>query len=332
VVESSWFETDFYAILGVSKSATNKEITRAYRTLAKKLHPDTNPAGAEKFKEVSGAYDVLGKEEVRAEYDAVRAAPRPSAYQRTSQGANNFTSPDYATSGFPAPGFSQDDFDPAQFSDLFSSMFRTPRSTRGGDFVTTITLPFRDAIQGTTTQLRLEHQSVCSACHGLGEAHDTACVQCEATGYETSVAKVTVRIPAGVEDQQRIKIPRKGQPSSSGGHPGDLYVVVTVTPDPIFTREGKNLITSIRIDAIAAMLGTEVEIPTLDEAVTVKITPGTQPGATLRVRGKGVPTRHTPGDLLVRVFVTVPRHITVRQQELLQQFEKEMADTSRGSS
>jgi molecular chaperone DnaJ len=340
VAEQSWYTTDFYEVLGVTPSASPGEITKAYRKLAKKLHPDTNPQGAERFKEVSAAYDVIGTASSRDEYDDLRASPPPS----------------YSSAPSWSSFFSEDASDFGNGDDIFSSFFGNSRSRRGANLSVAITLKFREAVQGTTTTLLLDHEvlctvcggsgaapgttvTVCSRCHGQGmveegpfslstvcpvcqgRAHliQTPCPTCHGQGQVVSTRNVTVRIPPGIEDGQQIRLAGKGQ-DLPGSPPGDLYVTVSVSPDKIFTREGRHLVTSVSVSAIDAALGTTVEVPTLGSPVTVKVPAGTQPGASLRVRGRGISTPKGTGDLLVRIKVTVPRHLSAHQREVLQSF------------
>jgi molecular chaperone DnaJ len=265
--------SNLYATLGVAPKATPAEITKAYRALAKKLHPDTNPDGAEKFKEVSAAYDVLSDEAKRREYDEALAAP---AYSPPS----NF---DF-NAGRPM-GY-----------DVFSSFFNTaPRTSP--DQEVELTVSFRDSLRDHTTTLHLE----------------------DSTGYSR---KVTIRIPAGVENKQRLRIPAKAA-TVPGLAPGDLFVVIKVAPDLLFSRKGKNLLTTATIDVTTAIVGGIVEVPTLEDPVTLKIAPGTQSGSQLRVRGRGVATTKGTGDLVVSVNVTIPKKLSPAQIELLSKVSTE---------
>ena len=345
MVEREWFDKDYYKVLGVSSSATEKEITRAYRKLAKSSHPDTNPGSEEKFKEVSVAYDVLGDKDKRKEYDEVR---------RLGPAAAGFG----AQSGPGAGGFNFQTGDFGDLGDLFGGLFgggRRQRAQRGADLETALHLGFRDAVVGVTTSVNLPSNEACHTCKGSGAAPGTGFVTCErcggrgvlnddqgpfamssvcpvcqgrggrivtpcptchGTGREPSSRKVNVRIPAGVNDGQRIKLKGKGNPGTHGGPPGDLFVDVHVSPDARFDRRGRNVTTTVHVPLTAAMLGTTVEVPTLDDPVTLKIPAGTQPSTTMRVRGRGVPAggKNAAGDLLVTVNVTIPKKLNKEQK------------------
>jgi molecular chaperone DnaJ len=347
VAEREWFDKDYYKVLGLSSSATEKEITRAYRKLAKSSHPDTNPGSEEKFKEVSVAYDVLGDAEKRKEYDEVRRLG-PAAAGFGGQGAPG---------GF---NFQTGDF--GDLGDLFGGLFgggRRQRAQRGADLETALHLSFRDAVMGATTSVSLPStdpchtcggrgaapgtgvttcercqgrgvlnddqgpfamSSVCPVCQGRGGRIQTPCPTCSGTGREPSSRKVNVRVPAGVIDGQRIRLKAKGNAGTHGGPPGDLFVDVHVSPDARFDRRGRNVTTTVDVALTAAILGTTVEVPTLDDPVTLKVPAGTQPSTTMRVRGRGVPAsgKNAAGDLLVTVNVTIPKKLNKEQRTLVE--------------
>lgn len=351
MAEREWFEKDFYKVLGVTESASDKDITRAYRKLAKEYHPDTHPGSEDRFKEISVAYDVLGDPVKRKEYDEVRRMGPLGG--PGGPGGFNFQGGDFTDLG-----------------DLFGGMFgqRRPRAQRGGDIETALHLSFRDAVLGVTTSVTLpsdqacatcrgtggapgagfatcercqgsgtvnENQgmfsmsSICPLCHGRGGRVVTPCATCHGTGREPSSRRVNVRIPAGVTDGQRIRLKGKGQPGQRGGPSGDLFVDVHVAPDARFGRKGRHLTIATTVTFAQAALGTTVDVPTLDDPVTVKVPAGTQSHTTLRVRGRGVPASgtHAAGDLLVTVAVTVPTQLTDEQRQLVEQlaatFDKE---------
>ncbi len=348
MAEREWFEKDYYKVLGLASSATAKEITRAYRKLAKELHPDTNPGSEEKFKEVSGAYDVLGDAEKRKEYDEVR---------RLGPAAAGFGGPGAGPGGF---NFGSGDL--GDLGDIFGGLFggsRRQRAQRGADLETALHLGFRDAVVGVTTTVSLPSNdachtcggrgaapgsgfatcercqgrgvlnddqgpfamsSVCPVCQGRGGRIVTPCPTCHGTGREPSSRRVNVRIPAGVVDGQRIRLKSKGNPGAHGGPAGDLFVDVHVASDAHFARKGRNVTTSVDVPLTSAILGTAIVVTTLDDPVTLKVPAGTQPGTTMRVRGRGVPAagKHAAGDLLVTVNVVVPKKLNKEQRTLVE--------------
>jgi molecular chaperone DnaJ len=354
--QREWFEKDYYKVLGVAESATDKEITRAYRKLAKEHHPDANPGSEDRFKEISAAYDVLGDSAKRKEYDEVRRMGPMAGGFGAPGGAGGFGG------GFDPGTFRTEDM--GDLSDLFGGLFgggrrRRPRGPqRGGDLEAGLHLAFADAIQGVTTSVNLPSDvacstcrgsgaapgtslktcgrcegsgqlddnqgmfslsSVCPNCQGRGQVVETPCSSCHGTGREKSTRQVKVRIPAGVEDGQRIRVKGRGAPGQGTAPAGDLYVIVHVGHDDRFTRRGRNLTTVTRISFPEAALGTQVTVPTLDGPVTLKVAPGTASGSMLRVRGRGVPATsgkrpQAAGDLLVKVEVDVPKSMTEEQR------------------
>ncbi len=351
--QREWYEKDYYKVLGVVSTASDKEITRAYRKLAKQYHPDTNPGSEERFKEISAAYDVLGDADKRKEYDEVR---------RLGPLAGGFGAPGPGGAGAPG-GFRTADM--GDLSDLFGGLFgnRGGRTTttrgpqRGADMETVLHLSFTDAVHGVTTKVNVPEEVRCSNCRGTGAApgtsthtcprcggtgslndnqglfslstvcpdcqgrgtlFDTPCPVCHGSGTERKVRSVKVRIPAGVEDGQRIRVKGRGAPGQGMAPPGDLYVVVHVGTHPIFGRSGRNLTMNVPITFPEAALGTTITVPTLDGKVTVRVPPGTAPGTVLRVAGRGVPSgggrNAKPGNLLVKLDVVVPTELSDEQR------------------
>lgn len=356
--QREWFEKDYYATLGVSESATAKEITSAYRKLARELHPDANPGDAaaeERFKEVSAAYDVVGDAEKRAEYDEVRRLGPMAGGFGAPGGAGGF--------GGAGGGFN---FTTEDLGDLLGGLFnrgrggagagagrtgRGPGPQRGRDLEAELHLSFVDAVRGVTTSVNITSDAPCSTCHGSGarpgttpstcsrcggrgalddnqgffsfsqpcpacggrgQTIDDPCPSCQGTGVERRARAVKVRIPAGVDDGQRIRLKGRGGAGQNGGPAGDLYVVVSVAPHTLFGRNGRHLTLSVPITYPEAVLGADIRVPTLEgEPVTLRIPPGTRSGRTFRVKGRGVaPAKGQPGDQLVTVEVAVPSTLT----------------------
>ncbi|MGH7912846.1 MAG: molecular chaperone DnaJ [Candidatus Dormibacteraceae bacterium] len=356
--QREWFEKDYYQVLGVSSTATDKEITRAYRKLAKQYHPDANPGAEDRFKEITAAYDVLGDAGRRKEYDEVR---------RLGPMAGGFGRP----GGFGTPGggtFRVEDL--GDLGDLFGGLFggragrrRNRGPQRGADVETELHLSFADAVNGATTSVNVPEDARCHTCNGSGAAPgtnshtcprcngrgtlddnqglfslsticpncngrgtvvDTPCPTCHGTGTERRNRTVKVRIPPGVENGQRIRVKGRGAPGQGVAPPGDLYVVVKVGADRRFGRRGRNLTLSVSVTFPEAAMGTTVTVPTLDGPVTLRVPPGTASGTHLRVKGRGVPSGGgrngaKPGDLLVRVDVVVPRSLNDEQRAAVEQ-------------
>ncbi|HVW30931.1 MAG TPA: molecular chaperone DnaJ [Acidimicrobiia bacterium] len=370
--QREWFEKDYYTVLGLPKGATEKEITRAYRKLAKQYHPDANQGNKEaedKFKDISAAYDVLGDAAKRKEYDEVRAMAASGANPFAGGGAGGFGG------GFDAGDFANgnirfDTGDMGGLGDILGNLFgragrrassgRQPGAgpRRGGDLEAEVHLSFDDAVRGATIAVQLTGAAPCHTCGGTGAAPGTVpttcpqcngggtlavdqgpysfsqicprcggsgrvvekpCPTCGGGGAETRTRDVKVRIPVGVKDGQRVRVKGKGTPGSNGGPPGDLYVTVHVAPHPLFGRKNDDLTLRVPVTFSEAALGAEVKVPTLDGSVTVRIPPGTAPGKTLRVRGRGMPkAAGAPGDLLVTVDVVVPQTLSDEQRQALE--------------
>jgi molecular chaperone DnaJ len=354
--QREWLEKDYYKILGVSDTATQKEITSAYRKLARQLHPDANPgddAAEERFKEVSAAYDVVGDAEKRKEYDEIR---RLGPMAGGTGGPGGFT-------------FTTDDL-----GDIFGGLFNRGRGgagraargagpQRGADLEAELHLGFVDAVKGVTTEVHLTSDAACSTCLGTGAKPGTTpatcprcegrgvldenqgffsfsqpcpacggrgqvvtdpCRTCRGTGVERRDRAVKVRVPPGVSDGQRIRLKGRGGAGRNGGPNGDLYVVVSVAPHPLFGRSDKHLTITVPITYPEAVLGADIRVPTLDgDPVTVRIPPGTRSGRTLRVKGRGVtPASGTTGDLLVTVEVAVPSSISDAERRVVEDLAK----------
>lgn len=296
---TEWLEADYYAVLGVPADASCEAIARSYRHLARRWHPDANPdepAAEERFKQVAAAYEVLGDPAKRAEYDELRrlaTASDPSAglggWPTTDGSPFRIRVTNVAGAGAFRVGS-------PTWDDLLAALFATPtrghpRSRRGADLEANIELDFDDAVCGTTVEL--------PSTNGV-----PGC-------------PLTLDVPAGVSDGERIRVARHGRPGTGGRPPGDLYVRVRVRPHPLFGRRGHDLTIEVPIGLDEAALGTTVRVPVLGgKAMTVQVAPGSQPGQVLRLKGKGVPARsgRPSGDLLVTLRVVVPQHLSEEQR------------------
>ncbi|MFT4011023.1 MAG: molecular chaperone DnaJ [Nocardioidaceae bacterium] len=346
MTNTDWATKDFYRVLGVSKDASQADIKKAYRKLARANHPDSHPGdkeAEERFKAVAEAYDVVGDEKKRKEYDEQRELF-----------ANGF-GPYTGNPGGAGPDLS--DIFGGNVGDFLGGMFgggrrTTNRARRGADVETEATISFTDAVEGVTVQLRLSSEApcpdcrgtgaragtvprvcpdcegvgmraasaggafmlneTCPSCHGRGLIVDDPCPTCHGSGRGMSNRTISARIPAGVKDGGRIRLRGKGAPGEHGGPNGDLYVLVKVRPHQLFGRKGDNLTLKVPVAFHELALGAEVKVPTLGGTpVTVRIPAGTPNGRTFRVRGKGIGKAdgHT-GDLLVTVEVTVPARLS----------------------
>jgi molecular chaperone DnaJ len=338
-----------YETLGVTKTASQDEIKKAYRKLVREHHPDRNPGDAnaeERFKDVQAAYDLLSDPEKRQQYDRFGADGRRGA---------------------PGGGFTATDFD---LGDLFGGLFgrgrggaRSSVPERGADLETEVRLSFEDALNGATVRVPVEADTACHTCGGSGAKPGTApkicpqcngrgvvsesqgffalsqpcprcrgngtiiedpCPTCRGTGRERTTKRYQVRIKPGVSDGTRIRLAGKGEAGRNGGPPGDLYVVTRVAPSPLYERRGADLVLDVPVTYPEAALGATVEVPTPDGKVSLKVPAGSQDGKLLRLKGRGAPKLNGggKGDLLARVRVTVPKKLTKAEKEALEELRK----------
>ncbi|MCL2783999.1 MAG: molecular chaperone DnaJ [Propionibacteriaceae bacterium] len=357
--QKDWLEKDYYSVLGLKKDATEDQIKKAFRKLARQYHPDQNrdPEAEKKFKEVTEANDILSDPKTRKEYDEARSLFGSGGFRFPGGGgrASGINFEDLFSGGAAGGGFSD------IFGGLFGAGQPQQRQRRGGDLETEVNLSFREAIGGARISVRLSSDAVCDdcggtgakkgtsprscldcngsgmtarssggfavsqpcpSCHGRGIIIDDPCPGCDGTGQARASRTIHVRIPAGVTDGQRIRVKGKGTPGINGGNPGDLYVIVHVTADPLFARQGEHLAITVPVTYAEAALGAEIGVPTLDGGqVRLKIPAGTKSGRTFRAKGKGVQIKDGRTDLLVTVVVQVPEHLSAAAQDALRAYE-----------
>lgn len=365
---------DYYEVLGVDKNASETEIKRAYRKVAKKYHPDMNPGdkeAEEKFKEAAEAYEVLSDPEKKSKYDQFGHA----AFEQGAGGAGGF-------GGFDFGGDMGD-----IFGDIFGDFFGGGRSAygrssngpmRGANLRTGVRITFEEAIFGCEKEIELTLKDECPKCHGTGAKPGTSpvtcpkcngkgkivytqqsffgqvqnvqtcpdcrgtgkivkekCPDCYGTGYISSKKKIQVKIPAGIDNGQSIRIAGKGEPGTNGGERGDLLVEVTVSRSPVFMRQETSIFSTVPISFATAALGGPIKIKTVDGEVEYEVKPGTQTDTKVRLRGKGVPSlrnKNIRGDHYVTLVVTVPEKLTEEQKEALKRFDDAMKGiTSEGT-
>lgn len=350
---------DYYEVLGISRKASEQEIKRAYRRLARKFHPDVNPgnkAAEERFKEITEAYEVLSDPKKRKQYDLYGHAGVGVGFE--GERAGGFP-------GFDFSRFAQEGFEGfGDIFDLFSSFGRAQAHTaaapkKGEDIHYAMDLDFEDAVKGLTTEITLQHHVSCSPCRGTGAAGGRrevcpdcggsgqrqvsrgflslrqtcsrcggtgrvgvgSCRDCNGRGMIPKTERIAVKIPPGVDNGSRVRIPGMGEAGRNGGPPGDLYIVTRVRPHPFFERKGDNIYCEVPITVTEAALGARIEVPTVDGSAVMVIPPETGSGQVFRLRDKGVPHLKGPGrgDQYVTVKIVLPKSLDVRSQELFKE-------------
>jgi len=347
---------DYYKTLGVDRSADDKAIKTAYRKLARKYHPDVNKGAAERFKEISEAYTVLSDPEKRKRYDTL--GPDWERYAQAGAGATAGG----GRSPFEGRGnvrFSQEG-DLGGFSDFFRTIFGGDvggfrrgearpgvefeygelgdlggfgaglGASRGGDVEAGIELTLEEAFRGARKTIALELDEPCSQCGGSGNVSRRPCPRCHGTGWAKATRNLDVKIPAGVETGSRVRVAAGGPGGGRGDRRdrGDLYLRVTVAPDPRFEREGNDLHVDLPVPVTVAALGGEISVPTLKGQVSMKIPPETSSGKVFRLRGYGMPHLKGggAGDELVKVQIAIPTGLSPREKELFEEMKKLRAE------
>ncbi len=354
-MNQEWADKDYYQILGVSKTASQDEIKKKYRKLAKELHPDANPGNAKaesRFKEVSEAYDVVGSEVSRKEYDEFRDAVASGAYAGGFPGGGGYTQANF-----------EDTF-PGGFGDIFGNLFggggRT-RARRGSDLETTLTVSFADSLQGIITPIGVNGDFACKSCKATGAAAgsqrhtcnvcggsgqlvknvggfgvpqtcnqcrgngftiDRPCNDCRGVGAKRETRTFQIKIPRGVKDGSTLRHTGFGAAGSNGGPSGDLFVKVRVTPHPIFTRKDDSLEVNVPISIAEATLGSEIEVPMVTGGTfKLKVPAGTPSGKKFRVKNKGfMNAKGKIGDVVITVEIAIPQKLSKAAKSALQEF------------
>jgi molecular chaperone DnaJ len=351
---------DPYDVLGVARDADERQIKRAFRALARELHPDVNshdPEAEEKFKEAAEAYEILSDAERRATYDRFGFEGLDSrGFASSAQGFGSFA----------------DIFDAFFGGDPFGAAFgRGPGRVQGGDVAVAVEVSLEEAARGTTVDIaydlvdtcercggsraepgtpvetcsrcggagrvravtrtafgQLVREQACDVCGGEGRVPAEPCRECGGRGRRAVRRTLEVDVPAGIADEQRIRLAGRGHAGERGGPPGDLYVLVRVTEDERFVRDGNDLVTVVDVPAPAAALGATVSVPTLDGEEQIQVASGTQPGTVVTLRGRGMPAigRGRRGDQRVVLNVMIPRNLSGRQRELLEELRGSLTD------
>ena len=321
---------NYYDILGVKRDASEKEIKQAYRRLARKYHPDVNPgnkSAESKFKEINGAYEVISNQEKRQKYDQF-GDQWQHADQFAQAGKQQTPYWDYTPGG--GANFQYTSSEGGDFDNIFEELLRggrtrtshrRPQPRRGQDLESPVEVTLEEAYSGTSRTISLQVEEPCTVCGGSGQIQNVPCSACRGTGAVRKIKRLEVKIPPGVSNGSRVRVAGKGQPGSSGGGSGDLYLVISTQPHPVFERHGDNLHADIAVPLTVAMLGGEVQVPTPGGKLALKIPPETQNGRVFRLAGQGMPHlgKDTRGDLLAKVNVVLPTRLSEKEKELFGQ-------------
>jgi molecular chaperone DnaJ len=320
---------DYYSILGISRSASDKEIKAAYRRLARQYHPDVNPgnkAAEERFKSINEAYEVIADPEKRKKYDQYgdqwQDAERYAEAAKQQAEAWRFTKQQQ-------PGDKQNFRFEEDLGDIFGNLFggrtgggfgkRTARARRGQDIEYPLEINLEEAYHGTLRNISIQSEVSCTACRGTGRIQNLPCSVCRGSGFVPQVNRLEVKIPAGVNNGSRVRIAGKGEPGSSGGPNGDLYLMISVQHNNLFERKEDDLYIDLPVPLTTAMLGGEVKVPTLKgPKLALRIPPETQNERVFRLTGQGMPHLgdSARGDLMVTIKVTLPSGLSTEEKTL----------------
>ena len=334
---------DYYNLLGIPKNAPDKDVKSAYRRLARKYHPDVNPgdkSAEARFKEINEAFEVLSDPDKRRKFDqygsdfdnAEAFARARQQSQQQAQQQSQRQSGNFGRGSRSSPFTTNEAQDMGNLNDVFESLFRgmggggartggrrAPR--KGQDIEHQIELSLEDAYNGTKRVLELKSEQACPACQGLGRVKNAVCQQCGGAGRVINPRRLEVKIPPGVKDGSKVRVAGEGDPGTGGAN-GDLYLVIKVAPHPLFKREGDDLAVDVPVSLTAAVLGSEVQVPTLKGSkLALKIPPETQNGKVFKLAGQGMPRLSDSkcGDMLARVSVILPTNLSMKERSLFEQ-------------
>jgi curved DNA-binding protein len=336
---------DYYEVLGVPRTASDTEIKKAFRKLAREFHPDVaknKKQAEEKFKEINEAYEVLGDAAKRKKYDELGPNWSAGADFRAPPGWESFGGGQAFPGGGRRGESHEFQFGGTGFSDFFEQFFGSRGGRAGGfgrgsgideedvgtergrDVEGDIMVTLEEAMQGSVRSVSVRHAVVCEHCGGTGQRARHVCNVCGGSGQVTKTETHQVKIPAGVTEGQKLRVAGRGEAGAGGGAAGDLYLRVKLAKHPDFEVENHNLIFEVELAPWEAVLGAEISVPTLNGRVNIRIPPGTQSGQKLRVRGRGLPLRAGgSGDLIVETRVEVPAQVNEAERKIWEQLARE---------
>jgi len=327
---------DYYSILGIPKNAPDKDVKAAYRKMARKYHPDVNPgdkAAEARFKQINEAFEVLSDAEKRRKYDQYGSDyENAEAFARARQQQAQQQYGTYGRQGGGAPYTTYETGDMGDLNEVFESLLkgfgtggarggrRAPR--RGQDIEHPVEVTLEEAFNGTRRVMELQSEQACPTCQGMGRTKTGVCQTCRGGGRVIKPRRLEVKIPAGVKEGSKVRIAGEGE-QGAGGSPGDLYLVIKVAPHPMFKREGDDLLVDVPVSLVSAVLGGEVQVPTLKGSkLALTIPPETQNGKIFKLARQGMPRLGDTnrGDMLARVVVVLPTNLNDKERSLFEQF------------
>jgi len=322
---------DYYKLLGIKRNASEQEVKRAYRRLARKHHPDVNPgdkSAETKFKDINEAYEVLSDKENRKKYD--QFGDNWHYADQFTQGGNMGQQSVHwdFPSGNQGIHFNGDDLE-SLFGNLFQgaragTFNRKPRPRKGRNLEYPVEVTLEEVYNGASRILNLQSEQACPSCGGIGQIHNAICSVCRGSGATSEIKQLEVKIPPGVKDGSRVRIAGKGEPGYAGGNNGDLYLKTSVKTHRLFKRKGDDLHSEVSVPLTVAVLGGEIQVPTLKGNLALTIPSETQNGRAFRLSGQGMPHlgKSSCGDLMTKVKVVLPTNLSKEEKELFEQFSK----------
>lgn len=316
---------NFYSILGVTPDSSDAEIKHAYRTLARKFHPDVNPGGGDIFKDISQAYETLIDPKKRLQYDTI------NGFFKSSKKEETFTSSKKADDEYKKSSQTQKKENKHDFSKQINKILsrlnkkckkEKPCPKRGSDIEDEISISIQDAIDGTHRIINVMHTTSCPNCRGRKFINGAKCSECDGSGEKNIHKKIAVKIPAGIKNGAKLKIKNEGNAGENGGANGDLYLKIIITSSSKMKFEGENVLYNLPITPVEAVLGTTISVPTQDGSVSLKIPPKTKNGQKFRLSAQGLKKGNKIGDMIVTVYIEIPSSLSDDEIKLYEKLKK----------